>query len=166
MPKLKDLTSVDVDYATYGPNQVVLTQSMDVPPAVLFNCLSNAAAWKEWLGIEVEWTSPEPYGVGTTRTVITSGQTIEETFLAWDQNERLNFRFDRTTLPVSAFAEDYRILPAGDQGCELHWSYAYEWAGPLAAISGPAFAKFFAMNGNRALTKLKALVEADPARFS
>jgi len=166
MPKLHDLTAVDVDYATDGPNNFVIVVSIDVPAAVLFNCLTDGPAWKEWLGIDVEWTSPEPFGIGTTRTVSTAGQTIEETFLAWDQDERLNFRFDRATLPVSAFAEDYRVVPVGDQSCSLHWSYAYEWAGPLAPVSGPVFAKLFAMNGKRSLSKLKALLEANPGRFA
>jgi hypothetical protein len=111
MPKMRELTSVDADYATIGPNQTTLRQPIAVPATTLFNCLANGPAWKEWLGIDVEWTSPEPHGVGTTRTATTTGVTIEEFFLTWDEGERMVFRFDRTTLPMKSFAEHYECTP-------------------------------------------------------
>ena len=114
MPKMRELTPVDADYATIGPNQNTIRQPISVPTATLFNCLADGPAWKEWLGIDVEWTTPEPHGVGTTRTVTTGGQTIEEHFLSWDDGERLSFRFDRCTLPVQAFAEHYECTPRGE----------------------------------------------------
>ncbi|MEM7341404.1 MAG: SRPBCC family protein [Actinomycetota bacterium] len=157
MPKLRDLRAVDEHFATSGPNSNTLVQAIDKPAAVLFRILEDGPAWKEWLGIDVEWTSPEPFGVGTTRTVRASGQTLEETFLVWDEGQRMNFRFDRTTLPMAAFAEDYLIVPTGDASCELHWSYAYEWSGPLTPIGSRVFGAVFAFNGRRALRKLAAL---------
>ena len=119
MPKMRELSSVDADYATMGPNQTTLRQPIAVPATTLFNCLANGPAWKEWLGIDVEWTSPEPHGVGTTRTVTTTGVTIEEFFLTWDEGARMAFRFDRTTMPMQSFAEHYECTPRGDGACEL-----------------------------------------------
>ncbi len=158
MAKLREMEAVDIDYATTGPNQNTLTQPVKASAEALFQCLEDAAAWKEWLGADVEWTSPKPYGIGTTRTVSANGQRLEETFLAWDEGSRMCFRFDRCTLPLAAFAEDYVITPTGDASCELHWSYAYTWNGPLAPLLGRAFGVMFAANGRRSLARLAELM--------
>ncbi len=160
MPKLRDLTAVDIDYATTGPNNRTIIQAIPASGEALFRCLEDGPAWKEWIGIDVEWTSPRPFGVGTTRTVTISGQQIDETFLAWDPGRRMCFRFDRCTLPLKAFAEDYVIVPKSDTACELNWNYAYEWGGPLEPVLGRAFGAIFALNGKRSLRKLAALMES------
>ena len=166
MPKMRELTPVNADFALIGPNQNTLRQPIAVSAATLFKCLADGPAWKEWLGIDVKWTTPEPHGVGTTRTITTAGQTIEEHFLTWDEGERFAFRFDRCTLPLQAFAEHYECVSRGDADCELEWSYAFEWGGPLAPVFGRAFGAGFALQGKRALKKLAQLLEADPQRFA
>ena len=166
MPKIHDMTAVDADFASTGPNHNSISIALGVPASTAFNCLADGPAWAEWLGVAVEWTSPEPFGIGTTRTVVVKGQTIEEYFVAWEPDHRMNFRFDRSTMPVSAFAEDYRVDATGDNSCELVWNYAYEWNGPLQAIAPRVFGAGFAFNGRRAFKKLKTLLESDPARFA
>ena len=94
MPKMRDLTAVDADYATSGPNQNTIVQAIAVPASTLFNCLADGPAWKEWLGLDAAWTSPEPHGVGTTRTAKIGGQTIEETFLTCERMSREPERWD------------------------------------------------------------------------
>ena len=44
MPKMRELTSVDADYATIGPNQKTLRQPIAVPATTLFNCLTDGPA--------------------------------------------------------------------------------------------------------------------------
>jgi len=164
---MRDLTPVGPDYPTSGPNQHTLVQPIDVPAATLFACLVDAPAWGEWLGLDVEWTTEPPFGVGTTRTVRARGVTIDEHFFTWDDSERIGFRFDRATLPVTAFAELYDCVPTGDDSCELHWSFAFEFRGrPVSGPAGNAFAAVFVRNGRRSLTKLAALLESDPDRFA
>lgn len=159
MPKMKDLESVEADYPLTGPNQRTLVLPLEVPASRLFQCLEDGPAWKDWLGVDVEWTSPEPFGVGTTRTVKTNGQVIEEYFLTWIDGETMGFRFDRSTLPVKAMAELYDCVPTGPDSCELRWSYAFEWGGPLEPVLGRAFAAGFAFNAKRSLKKLAMLLE-------
>lgn len=163
--KLKEMNEVDESFALTGPNQNTIRQPIAASSAAVFACLVDGPAWSEWLGVDVEWTSPEPFGVGTTRTATVGGQKIHETFLAWDEGERMNFWFNKSTLPVSAFAEDYRVISTGDDLCELVWSYAFEWGGPLEPIASRIFAFGFAANSRRGAKKLAALVETDPARF-
>ncbi len=159
MPKLRTLRAVDADYAATGPNTTTLRQAMARPAADLFRCLEDGPAWKEWLGIDVEWTSDPPFGVGTTRTVTRGRVRIDEEFLAWEEGRRMNFHFTRSTLPMAAFAEDYLIEPNGDDHCTLHWSYAYEWAGPLGPIGARGFGAVFARQGVRSLRRLAALLD-------
>lgn len=166
MPAMRELRSVDAAYPTDGPNQRTIRQQIPVPSRTLFNCLADGPAWKEWLGIDVEWTTPEPRGVGTTRTITGNGQAIDEYFFTWDDGERMAFRFDRCTLPLAAFAERYECIANGDDSCELVWSYAFEWTGRFAPIHGKTFGAFFAFNGRRALKKLAKLLENDPDRFA
>ncbi len=159
MPKLRDMKAVDANYPFNGPNSTTLKQLINKPAESVFASFEDAASWKEWLGIDVEWTSQKPFGIGTTRTVIANGQHIEELFLIWDEPHRMGFRFERGTLPLAAFAEDYTLIPKGPSSCELSWSYAYEWGGPLPSLLGPLFGKVFGFNGKRALSKLAKMME-------
>lgn len=164
MPKLRDLRPVDAEFAHTGENQRTLRQDIPCSAAALFRALADAPTWKEWLGIDVEWTSPEPHGVGATRTVRTNGLRFDETFLEWDTGTRMAFRFERSTLPMTAFAEDYVIGATGDDTCQLEWSYAHEWSGPLAPVMGKAFDLVFTASNRRGLGKLAKLM-ANTTRF-
>lgn len=165
MPKLRDMRPVEAEYATAGPNQRTHVQPIDKPAAVVFRILEDGPSWKAWLNLDVDWTSERPFGVGTTRTVTgPGGLRIEEFFVAWEDGCRMAFRFDRATMPVAAFAEDWSVRPTGDDSCELVWSYAYDWTGPLAAVAAKAFGVGFALQGRRALRKLAAYA-GDTDRF-
>ena len=159
MPKLRDMRAVGPDYPLTGPSRNELRQPIGASADTLFRCLTDGPAWKQWAGLDVEWTSRQPFGVGTTRTVTTRRVHLEEYFVAWEEGRRMTFRFDRGTLPVGAFAEDYLCEPTGPDSSELVWSYAYDWPGPLAPVSGPLFHRIFAAGGRRALGKLAALID-------
>ena len=73
---------------------------------------------------KVTWTSPEPRGVGTTRTVKMRGIVGDEEFIAWEPFTHMAFRFNECSAPVfAALAEDYRVevIPGG---CRLTWTMA------------------------------------------
>lgn len=161
MPKLKDLETVDADFVRTGPVQGSMTKLIGCTADELFRALEDEASWKKFLNIDVEWTSPKPFGVGTTRTVTANGQIIEEYFTDFEPGRLMAFRFDRATLPVAAFAEEWKIEPKGDEVCELQWSYAYKWGGPLEPVLSPAFNKFFKSQGKRSLDKLATLMESE-----
>ena len=161
---MREMKVVDSDYPLNGPNQTTLKQVINKPAAAVFASFEDGPAWKEWLGIDVEWTSEKPFGVGTTRTVIASGQTIEEKFTIWEEPHRMGFYFERGTLPLAAFAEDYTLTPLGETSCELAWSYAYEWNGPLGGFGSWVFGLFFSRSGKRSLRKLAAMM-ASTDRF-
>ena len=156
--RIRDMKAVEAGYPFSGPNSTTLKQLIKKPAAAVFASFEDGAAWKEWLNLDVEWTSEKPFGVGTTRTVIANGQKIEETFLIWDEPKQMAFRFERGSLPLAAFAEDYTLTPLNDSSCELAWTYAYEWEGPLGRFGERAFGFFFARMGKRSLRKLARMM--------
>ncbi len=158
-PKLRTLRTVGPDYALTGPNSTTLVQPINSSAESVFASFEDGAAWKEWLNLDVEWTSGKPLGVGSTRTVIANGQQIDEVFTVWEPPLRMGFYFIFTTLPLATFAEDYTLKPTGENSCELHWSYAYEWGGPLPSIFGRIFGMIFARSGRASLKKLANLME-------
>ncbi|NND75774.1 MAG: hypothetical protein HKN44_12285 [Ilumatobacter sp.] len=166
MPKMREMRAVDEDYPLVGPNQNTIRQPIEVPAFSLFRCLADGPAWEEWLGLTVEWTTPEPHGVGTTRTVRGTGVKIEEYFFTWVEGELMGFRFARASMPVKAFAERYECIEVDDHACELAWSYAFEWGGALGGVIGKVFGAVFAFKCRRAVRRLAKLLESDPARYA
>lgn len=85
----------------------------------------------------VAWTSPRPFGVGTTRTVrsLRGANVLEERFFCWDDGRRQSFFVERASGPgFRRLAEDYIVRPTGSDMCELTWTVAFE----LQAVARPA----------------------------
>ncbi len=160
MPKMRDMKAVGADYPFKGPNSTTLRQVINKPVESVFASFEDSAAWKEWLGLEVEWTSDKPFGVGTTRTVVANNQQFDEYFTVWENPLRMGFYFERGTLPLSAFAEDYTLRSISSSSCELTWTFAYEWSGPLPSIFGRLFGMVFTRSGKNGLKKLAAMMES------
>ncbi|MGB1087269.1 MAG: SRPBCC family protein, partial [Alphaproteobacteria bacterium] len=97
---------VGEDFVKAGGGRTV-TFDLPFSAADAFTALGNADSWKAWMDLEVTWTSPQPFGVGTTRTVIAAGQSMDEEFFAWDEGKRMAFCFVEGGLPVKAMIEDY-----------------------------------------------------------
>ncbi|MGO9927218.1 MAG: SRPBCC family protein [Mycobacterium sp.] len=124
---------VDLDFIDNAP--FVFRNSVDlaITPEQLFEVLADAEAWPRWASVitKVTWTSPEPRGVGTTRTVEMRGRIVgNEEYLAWEPFTHMAFRFNEcSTRSVAAFAEDYRVevIPGG---CRLTWTMVQKPAGP------------------------------------
>jgi ribosome-associated toxin RatA of RatAB toxin-antitoxin module len=132
-----------VDVAELDRPTLAVGVEIPVRPDQLFEILEDAEAWPRWLTAitKVVWTSPDPKGVGTTRTVEIKGAFIaDEEFIAWETNRRMTFRFARCSRRIfRAFAEDYRIEPT-DNGCQLTWSVLVRPRGipePLLKLIGP-----------------------------
>lgn len=158
--KLKQHKSVAGEYlATAKQSSVV--HKFPFPAEMVWKALLDPVAWTEWLPItKVTWTSPEPFAVGTTRTVEIGPQIVEETFFIWEEGRRMAFRFERSSLPISAAVEDYEIRDVRG-GCELHWTG--KASAPLflgAMVTGQL------TKGIRdGVSKLEAIIAADPGRF-
>ncbi len=155
------------DYAEVGPeffasarHRMVLHQDVPASPMALFRCLEDPDAWNRWLGLDdVTWTSP--LGPGATRTIRNGPLTIDEEFFAWEPGVVMSFRFSRAAVPLRAFAEEYRILEAGDGTSQLQWTAAADGPWPIAR----AFVKGLERLGRKSLPRLAALMREDGARY-
>ena len=75
------------------------------------------------------WTSPRPFGVGTTRTMkVASGMLIlDETFFRWEEGRRKSFYAHAVNLPLfRRLAEDYLVEEVSPTACRFTWTLAGE----------------------------------------
>ena len=87
----------------------------------------------------IEWTSPRPFAVGTTRTVssLKGTNVIREHFFRWEEGRRMSFYATEASAPLfRRFAEDYLVEPTSDSSCRFTWTVAFE-PQPLARIAVP-----------------------------
>lgn len=123
---------VELDFIDRAPFRFVSTVDLAITAEQLFEVLSDETSWPHWATVitNVEWTSAEPRGVGTTRTVTMRGNIVgDEEFLAWEPFSHMAFRFNTSTSnAISAFAEDYRVEET-PQGCHLTWVMAMKPSG-------------------------------------
>ena len=136
----------EVDAGEFERPTVRVSVDVAVGPGQLFEILEDSDAWPRWLTAldDVTWTSSDPKGVGTTRTVTIGGNFIaDEEFIVWEADRRMAFRFTTCSRAVfRAFAEDYRIVPT-DNGCRLTWSVVARpriLPAPLLKIAAPILA--------------------------
>lgn len=113
-------------------------------PERVFEVLEDAQAWTEWAPVltDVSWTSPKPFGQGTTRDVwIVDRFLVREVFFIWDPGVRLAFHATECNLPnMDAMGEDYQIRELGGGELELTWTIASASTGfqsKLGFITGP-----------------------------
>ena len=161
MPAMHPTERVGVDFVDTAPHRYPNTVELSVTPEQVFEVLADASAWPRWAKVitGVTWTSPEPRGVGTTRTVRMRGGIVgDEEFLAWEPNTHMAFRFNACSVSgITAFAEDYRIVPTAT-GCRLTWTLAMTGDRPTTVslkLATPAMNATF----RYFLRKLRALTD-------
>jgi hypothetical protein len=121
-----------VDETFFGTAPVKLGDTFDIarPAAEVWADLTaDTTLW--WCRIldDVRWTSPRPFGVGTTRTVksLKGANVINEHFFRWEEGRRKSFYVVEASAPLfKRFAEDYLVEPASDSSCRFTWTIAYE----------------------------------------
>ena len=103
---------VDLSFIAAAPFRFSNSVDLAITPEQVFEVLADANSWPQWAKVitNVTRTSPEPYGVGTTRTVDMRGAlTGDEEFLAWEPYSYLAFRFNScSNKAVAAFADSLR----------------------------------------------------------
>jgi hypothetical protein len=75
----------------------------------------------------VKWTSPRPFGVGTTREVkaLWGANHLRERYFLWDEGRRHSFYVTESSGPLfDSLAEDYLVEPRGPDACRFTWTIA------------------------------------------
>jgi Polyketide cyclase / dehydrase and lipid transport len=117
---------------------------LPVPPERVWESIASDRSMWDWdLGVKrLTWTSPRPFGVGTTREVVLpfGAMTVREQFFRWDEGKGYSFYVAETDRPiVEQFAEDYEIEPDG-AGSVFTWTIALEPKRallPVMRLAGP-----------------------------
>jgi len=119
MTRWYPLEPADDDFLASGPHVFRYQRQFAAAPQQVWEQLTSdvsLAAWGPSIK-KVTWTSPRPYGVGTTRDVVApGGSTMRERYFRWDEGKSHAFYVYESTIPIlRRFAEDYIVEPAGDQ---------------------------------------------------
>jgi carbon monoxide dehydrogenase subunit G len=144
VPKqLHPCQKVGLDWLDHAQSRFSNSVDVALSPDELFGVLARADTWPRWAKVikHVEYTSPEPHGVGTTRVVTMAGGMVgDEEFLAWEPGRQMAFRFNTSaTKTLHAFLENYLLEPIAG-GTRLTWELGMETGGPsklFAPISTP-----------------------------
>lgn len=160
---------VTASFPDSAPIRMVASVDIAATAVEVWTALEDAAAWPRWVRVikDVEWTSPRPFGVGTTRTVRMSGDmTAYEEFIEWELHSRMGFRFNEASMQgVSAFAERYSLDEIAPGTTRLTWVMAMEPSGVSKLI-----VRLTRLPGQlllaRMLRRLGRLVEAEYAAAS
>ena len=153
-----------IELAEFEALPVVLRSSieMSVTPAQLFQSLEGVDDWLAWVPVlnRVTWTSPQPFQIGTTRTVEMIGGIVGgEEFLAWESGRRMAFRFNEASMKkLAALGEDY-LIEETTSGCRLHWVMVIDYQGSLGLLLR-SMTPLLRWNQRRYLKGLKSLLEA------
>ncbi|NRB40538.1 MAG: SRPBCC family protein [Pseudomonadales bacterium] len=138
---------------------------IDCSAAHLFAILEDGPAWPLWASslTDVTWTSPKPFGMGTTRKVAMSGGIVGvEEFVAWQTDKQMAFCFTESSMPnMEAFGEDYQLESLGDNKVRLTWYAAFWPSNIIAKLSFALFKPFMGFFLGGFLKKLKTLSEGD-----
>jgi hypothetical protein len=147
---------VDETFFAEAPLRLRAGFEIPRPAAAVWADLTSETAL-HWCRIldDVSWTSPRPFGVGTTREVkaLKGANKLRERYFLWEEGRRNCFYVVETTAPiVKSLAEDYFVEPRGEDACRFTWTIAAQ-PSALGRPGGPV---------NRAL--LKTLF-TDTAKF-
>ncbi|GAB2629520.1 SRPBCC family protein [Streptomyces capparidis] len=107
----------------------------------------GASSWTRGMK-KLVWTSPRPFGVGTTREIHMSGDfVLRERFYRWDEGHRKTFTGTAATRSFFLrLVEDYVVEPTA-HGSRLRWRWAAELRRPWTYLARPLDALAFAPTG-------------------
>jgi hypothetical protein len=137
MTRWHPLEPADSDFLTSAPHIFRYQRRYAASPEKVWESLvsdESLAAWGPMV-TKVTWTSPRPFGVGTTRDVSAPGGTeLRERFFHWEDGHSKSFYVYESALPVfKRFAEHYVVEPAGSETL-FSWTVAIE---PKPALALP-----------------------------
>jgi hypothetical protein len=132
-----DLEPVDETFFDAAPCRYVYAMDLAAPAHEVWAGLvaDRPLSWVR--GLRITWTSPAPFGIGTTRTAAGAfgAVRLDESYFRWEDGRRHSFTVMRSNSPMfRRFAEDYLVEPA-EGGCTFTWTFAVEPRGPQPVIA-------------------------------
>lgn len=138
------LKSCGEEFLASAPQRQAAVLEIPRPAAQVWDALTadDTLSWCRALS-GVTWTSPRPFGEGTTRTVRTplGALLLKEVYFRWEEGRRKSFYVSQATLPLfRRFAEDYLVEETSPTSCRFTWTVASE-AAPAGRPGAPLNAR-------------------------
>jgi hypothetical protein len=138
MTRWYSLEPADETFFDTAPYVYRFPVELEVPPERVWESLTSDRSLADWgLGLHsLEWTSPRPFGVGTTRTVVLPGKAmaLRERFFRWEEGQRTSFYLAESNRPLlRRLAEDY-LVEKTSAGSRFTWTIALEPAARTGAL--------------------------------
>jgi hypothetical protein len=146
------LAPTDESFLEAAPKRFQETFAIPRPAADVWAELTadNTLSWCRALGSQgATWTSPRPFGVGTTRKVkvLRGLLALDERYIVWEEGRRKAFVGVRSNLPLlKRVAEDYLVEPDGESACRFTWTVGVEPTAvgrPGSPLNAAIFASLF-----------------------
>jgi hypothetical protein len=142
-----ELASADEAFISRATRKVSLSVDIARPAQDVWSELTADNPMASYCRIisRIDWTSPRPFGVGTTRRVRVLGGlfVINESYVRWEEGHRKVFVGVRMNLPlIRRFAEDYVVEPIGVDRSRFTWTAAWEPTAlgrPMAPVTRALF---------------------------
>src|SRR5690349_4592895 len=143
-----ELAPADEDFIAQAKSKVSLSVDIARPAQDVWSELTADNPMASYCRIisRIDWTSPRPFGVGTTRRVRVLGGmfVIDESYVRMEEGRRKSFIGVRMNLPlIRRFAEDYVVEPIGEDSSRFTWTAAWEPTAlgrPMASVTRALFA--------------------------
>ncbi|MCX4759405.1 SRPBCC family protein [Streptomyces sp. NBC_01275] len=121
---------------------------------------TGVSSWTKGMK-RLTWTSPLPFGVGTTREIELGGDfVLRERFFRWEEGRRKTFTAVEGTKNIFRhLVEDYVVEPTAD-GSRFSWRWAAELNRPWAYLQGPLDRLMFAPTGRSHIDGLSPYMAA------
>jgi uncharacterized protein YndB with AHSA1/START domain len=138
MTRWQALEPADDDFLASAPYVFRYRKRFAASPEQVWESLTSDESLAAWGPIikDVTWTSPRPFGVGTTREVSSPGSLVRERYFRWDEGHSHAFYVYEAALRLPLFrrfAEDYVVEQDGADSV-FTWTVAVE---PKAALTLP-----------------------------
>jgi polyketide cyclase/dehydrase/lipid transport protein len=127
MTRWYPLEPADDDFIASAPHVFRYQKRFAATPEQVWKSMTSDESMAAWTPAirKVTWTSPRPFGVGTTREVVVGG-SVRERYYRWDEGRSNAFYIYEASLPFfKRFAEDYVVEPDGAETV-FTWTVAIE----------------------------------------
>jgi uncharacterized protein YndB with AHSA1/START domain len=128
-PRWHQLIESGDDFLATARFRYVNAVDVPVPPARTWAALTADDTLVSWTPAVtgLSWTSPRPFGVGTTREItLLRLITARERYYRWEEGRRKTFTGVQVSVPgLRALAEDYVVEPT-PTGSRFTWTLALE----------------------------------------
>jgi Polyketide cyclase / dehydrase and lipid transport len=123
------LDEADAEFIASAPGREVLSIEIPRPAEAVWADLvaDDVLHWCRVI-TSAKWTSPHPFGVGTTRTVrALRVLALRENFFRWEDGRRYSFFVSAASAPLfRRFGEDYLVEETTPGNSRFTWVVAYE----------------------------------------